>query len=129
MCLRAYAVSYLTRTAGMNSVKRTLYRDIPFNYHVIPCRWKEALKDLEIFRLVQMCAPVTGGSSVRDFVQDRGLDIMYYMTARFQKFIDQEAVKDLNAKYNAFIQKYPDFDGEVSILAHSLGSVICLNTL
>eukprot|EP01134_Creolimax_fragrantissima_P003851 CFRG3851T1 len=127
--LDTFSKNVETFSAGMDTVKNTLYKDIPFKYKVVPCRWKEALKELEIFKLVQMCAPVTGGSSVRDFVQDRGLDIMYYMTERFQKFIDHEAVKDLNLKYEEFLKKYPDFKGDVSILAHSLGSVICLNTL
>lgn len=38
-------------------------------------------------------------------------------------------IRSLNNVYSLFVENYPDFDGPISIYAHSLGSVMCYDLL
>jgi hypothetical protein len=55
-------------------------------------------------------------------------DVFNYMLGR-QKKIMENLVKELNETYNCFKKYNPNFKGKISILAHSLGSVITYDIL
>lgn len=38
-------------------------------------------------------------------------------------------IRSLNNVYSLFVENYPNFDGPISIYAHSLGSVMCYDLL
>lgn len=38
-------------------------------------------------------------------------------------------VRSLNTVYKLFMENHPDFDGPISVFAHSLGSVMCYDLL
>jgi hypothetical protein len=79
--------------------------------------------------MVKLLHPTVGQSSVRDFLYDKGIDIMYYMTERYRNFILRETVKNLNKLYQEVLEMYPSFSGDISILGHSLGGVIGFHLL
>uniref|UniRef100_A0A1I7VL60 DDHD domain-containing protein n=1 Tax=Loa loa TaxID=7209 RepID=A0A1I7VL60_LOALO len=44
-------------------------------------------------------------------------------------YIMEGLIRSLNNVYSLFVQNHPDFDGPISIYAHSLGSVMCYDLL
>ena len=58
-------------------------------------------------------------------------DVMYYTSARFGPEILDSLLMKLNTLYTKFVDKNPEFvsRGKVSILAHSLGSVVMYDAL
>ncbi|ORX55646.1 DDHD-domain-containing protein [Hesseltinella vesiculosa] len=73
-----------------------------------------------------------GAPMYRTIVSDVFLDIPLYMT---QKYRDQMAgiiTKEINRVYQLFLDRHPDFlnnSGKVSILGHSLGSLLAFDIL
>jgi len=69
---------------------------------------------------------VTLGSikAVRGFANTTAMDIFYWLSPKYKKKILNEVVSQMNEQFKIFMQIYPDFLGQISILAHSLGSVI-----
>jgi hypothetical protein len=57
---------------------------------------------------------------------------MFYMTPKYRNSIITKVINELNRVYSLFIQRFPNFErdgGKVSILGHSLGSVISFDIL
>uniref|UniRef100_A0AC34FBG2 DDHD domain-containing protein n=1 Tax=Panagrolaimus sp. ES5 TaxID=591445 RepID=A0AC34FBG2_9BILA len=55
-------------------------------------------------------------------------DILYYVQG-YDKDIINQFIKEVNTKYVLFKKLNPDFNGTISILAHSLGTVITFDAL
>ncbi|KAI9144542.1 DDHD domain-containing protein [Paraphysoderma sedebokerense] len=72
---------------------------------------------------------LNGVSNLRTIVTDIVLDILLYMTPRYRQEIITTVTNELNRVYRLFISRNPGYKGTVSIFAHSLGSVICLEIL
>lgn len=53
----------------------------------------------------------------------------YYQSPLYRQEIISGVIKCLNSTYSKFIQSHPNFNGPVSIFAHSLGSVIAYDIL
>eukprot|EP01130_Rhizamoeba_saxonica_P005993 TRINITY_DN2373_c1_g4_i1.p1 TRINITY_DN2373_c1_g4~~TRINITY_DN2373_c1_g4_i1.p1 ORF type:complete len:338 (+),score=76.94 TRINITY_DN2373_c1_g4_i1:127-1014(+) len=66
-----------------------------------------------------------GVSSLRQFVNSTAMDVFYWLSPTYRNVIVEEVLSKLNEEYEIYIEKYPDFSGQVSIIAHSLGTVIC----
>jgi phospholipase DDHD1 len=65
--------------------------------------------------------------SWRDFLNTTAMDLMYYMSPMYGQEIFAAVVDRMNDLYRRFITHNPQFlreGGKVSIIGHSLGSVI-----
>ncbi|ESO83548.1 hypothetical protein LOTGIDRAFT_133288 [Lottia gigantea] len=64
---------------------------------------------------------------VRNILNSSAMDILYYTSPAYRTEITNSLEHELNRLYSLFCQRHPYFEannGKVSILAHSLGSVI-----
>ncbi|TMS32631.1 hypothetical protein L596_000448 [Steinernema carpocapsae] len=93
---------------------------------VLPIEWRASLvldKGLtDIVTLTRM-------SKMRSTLNSTSMDIMYYLSPLYRKEIVSGVVRALNNAYNMFMANNPEFNGEISLYAHSLGSVICYDIL
>uniref|UniRef100_A0A914YF07 DDHD domain-containing protein n=1 Tax=Panagrolaimus superbus TaxID=310955 RepID=A0A914YF07_9BILA len=55
-------------------------------------------------------------------------DIFYYIKG-YKEVIEDSLISNLRIKYDKFLKRNPNFNGRISILAHSLGSVITFEVL
>ncbi|EGC29978.1 hypothetical protein DICPUDRAFT_50997 [Dictyostelium purpureum] len=78
---------------------------------------------------IQDVTPTVGIPAVRQIVDDTLLDFLMWSTPTFAEPIYKEVTDQLNQAYHGFIKDYPNFNGRVSILAHSLGSIITYDIL
>uniref|UniRef100_A0A0K0DW07 DDHD domain-containing protein n=1 Tax=Strongyloides stercoralis TaxID=6248 RepID=A0A0K0DW07_STRER len=68
-------------------------------------------------------------SNLRETMNAVALDIMYYQSPLYRTEIVNGVIRQLNFVYRTFIKYNPKFQGNVSIFAHSLGSVIAFDIL
>jgi hypothetical protein len=92
---------------------------------------QEISKDLEndehLPALDEIVLP--GVPAIRTLVSDVVLDVLLYMTPRYRSEIIRNVTQEMNRVYALFMSRNPTFDGKVSIIGHSLGSVIALEIL
>ena len=74
---------------------------------------------------------LTDAKGLRNMLNLSVGDVMYYTSARFGPEILDSLLMQLNSLYIKFVEKNPDFvsRGKVSIIAHSLGSVVMYDAL
>jgi len=78
--------------------------------------------------LLRACMP-EGVADMRSFMRENVMDGLYYMSrAHCQKVVDAVAGQ-LRSKYETFVSEHPGFEGGVSVMAHSFGSVIIYDLL
>ncbi|KAI8084102.1 DDHD domain-containing protein [Gilbertella persicaria] len=73
-----------------------------------------------------------GAPNIRTLVSDVFLDIPLYMTSKYHELMMQVVTKEINRVYHLFIERNPQFlknNGQVTILAHSLGSLLAFDIL
>ncbi|KAG0272418.1 hypothetical protein BGZ95_011846 [Linnemannia exigua] len=73
-----------------------------------------------------------GVPTIRMLVSDVLMDVLLYMTPNYKRKMMEVVTAELNQVYQKFIQHNPDFirrGGKVSILGHSLGSLLALDIL
>ncbi|KAK4536014.1 hypothetical protein CDCA_CDCA07G2039 [Cyanidium caldarium] len=102
-----------------------------FRFKTIYCHWRAALKRLQVYRRMTQLNPLgdRSPSRMRTLINTKLMDILFYLTPRIRRFIQCEVVRQLNDEYARFVQRYPEFEGEVSLIGHSLGSVISYELL
>ncbi|KAJ1739427.1 hypothetical protein LPJ68_004699 [Coemansia sp. RSA 1086] len=66
---------------------------------------------------------------IRTIDNERIGDIMYYYSTFHGHEILKMVIEKLNRVYDEFIQKHPGFDGPVSLVAHSMGGLLCYEIL
>ncbi|CAL1683274.1 unnamed protein product [Lasius platythorax] len=62
--------------------------------------------------------------SIRHLLNTSAMDILYYTSPLYGAEVRAGLQKELNRLYFMFASRHPDWQGKVSILAHSLGCVI-----
>eukprot|EP01132_Coremiostelium_polycephalum_P005780 gene5780-7190_t len=67
--------------------------------------------------------------NVRLAVDDTIMDFMMWASPSYAQPIYDQVSTQLNKVYQDFLKNYPSFNGKVSLLAHSLGSVITYDIL
>eukprot|EP00904_Undaria_pinnatifida_P013003 jgi/Undpi1/8833/HiC_scaffold_25.g11295.m1 len=96
----------------------------------LPVEWYEQVHGAGIMsdRLVQ---DVTLDSipSFRGFANQVFMDIMYYLTPSAQGRILKAVVEEMNRMWTTFSKYTPEFSGKVSVVGHSLGSIIVHDVL
>ncbi|KAJ3157363.1 hypothetical protein HDU89_002777 [Geranomyces variabilis] len=70
-----------------------------------------------------------GVPSIRQLVSDVVLDVLLYMSPRYRQEMIKHVTDELNRIYRLFKQRNPKFNGKVSILGHSLGSLLSFDIL
>ncbi|EGZ11758.1 hypothetical protein PHYSODRAFT_562784 [Phytophthora sojae] len=78
---------------------------------------------------------------LRELANDTVLDVLFFMSPLFHQVILDEVAKEMNRVYTLFQSRHPDWADsassraaeskrkKVSIIAHSLGSIICFDIL
>jgi hypothetical protein len=102
-----------------------------FGIKTIYCHWRSALRRLAVYQRMLQLNPLGDQtpSRWRTLINNKLMDILFYLTPRIKRFIQCEVVAQLNEEYERFRLKYPEFQGDISILGHSLGSVISYELL
>ncbi|SSD60761.1 uncharacterized protein SCODWIG_02522 [Saccharomycodes ludwigii] len=72
---------------------------------------------------------VDGIKPLRKILGDVGLDILLYEELHYRKKILYQVTNQLNNTFKMFKKYNPDFNGKVSIIGHSLGSLIVFDIL
>ncbi|KAI8968333.1 DDHD domain-containing protein [Mycotypha africana] len=73
-----------------------------------------------------------GAPNIRTLVSDVFLDVPLYLIEKYHDLMIQIVTKEINRVYKLFIEKNPQFtknNGQVHILAHSLGSLLAFDIL
>jgi hypothetical protein len=94
---------------------------------VLPVQWRKTL-NLEIDSLASSLMP-PGIPSLRHMLHSTAVEVLFYLTPMHRAAILDSVVNSLNVVYRKFINRNPGFEGEVSLFAHSLGSVLCWDVL
>jgi hypothetical protein len=73
---------------------------------------------------------------LRELANDTVLDVLFFMSPLFHQVILDEVAKEMNRVFTLFQSRHPDWmqssgkkRRKVSIIAHSLGSIICFDIL
>ncbi|OWZ03608.1 PhosphoLipase, partial [Phytophthora megakarya] len=74
---------------------------------------------------------------LRELANDTVLDVLFFMSPLFHQVILDEVAKEMNRVFTQFQSRHPDWSSrrtgskrkKVSIVAHSLGSIICFDIL
>ncbi|CAF1147359.1 unnamed protein product [Rotaria sp. Silwood1] len=66
---------------------------------------------------------------LRTFINTTLSDILFYTSPIYCQKIISRCINEMNRLYNIFLQRNPSFKGQVSVVGHSLGSVILYDIL
>lgn len=94
---------------------------------VLPVQWRKTL-NLEIDSLAASLMP-PGIPSLRHMLHSTAVEVLFYLTPMHRAAILDSVVNSMNVVYRKFLSRNPEFQGRVSIFAHSLGSVLCWDVL
>jgi len=73
--------------------------------------------------LVEQITPLNL-KNIRQILNSSAMDIMYYTSPIYGREIQNSLANELNRLHSEFVERHPHHDFKVSIMAHSLGSVI-----
>ncbi|XP_039532634.1 phospholipase DDHD2 isoform X2 [Pimephales promelas] len=96
----------------------------------LPVNWHKVLhgettgvdKDIERITLPSI-------SRLRQFSNDTVLDLFFYNSATYCQTIVDTVASEINRLHSLFLQRNPHFTGHVSLVGHSLGSLILFDLL
>ncbi|XP_070820947.1 triacylglycerol hydrolase DDHD2 isoform X5 [Chaetodon trifascialis] len=96
----------------------------------LPVNWHSALHgdatgvDEDIQRIT-----LPSISRLRHFTNDTLLDLFFYNSPTYCQTIVDTVASEINRLHTLFKQRHPDFNGAVSVVGHSLGSLILFDLL
>jgi len=73
--------------------------------------------------LVEQITPLNL-KNIRQLLNSSAMDIMYYTSPIYGREIQNSLANELNRLHSEFVERHPHHHFKVSIMAHSLGSVI-----
>uniref|UniRef100_A0A673KYA1 Phospholipid phosphatase 5-like n=1 Tax=Sinocyclocheilus rhinocerous TaxID=307959 RepID=A0A673KYA1_9TELE len=96
----------------------------------LPVNWHKVLhgettgvdKDIERITLPSI-------NRLRQFSNDTVLDLFFYNSATYCQTIVDTVASEINRLHSLFLQRHPHFTGHVSLVGHSLGSLILFDLL
>nr|CAD2126942.1 unnamed protein product [Meloidogyne enterolobii] len=93
---------------------------------ILPIEWRSTLQlDNGMTDVVTLPKMVWARSTLNSVC----MDLMYYHSPLYRSEIVNGVIKCLNNVYTSFLENNPDFSGPVSVIGHSLGSVIAYDIL
>ena len=112
-------------------------RGEPCDFQILPIQWRLNVNlsgtadpaDANEFDASLRRIALPSITSVRSLMSDVALDILLYMSPAHYEEIVNKLVAEMNQVYELFVRNNPQFSGRVSILAHSLGSVLAFDLL
>eukprot|EP00026_Physarum_polycephalum_P005652 Phypoly_transcript_05687.p1 GENE.Phypoly_transcript_05687~~Phypoly_transcript_05687.p1 ORF type:complete len:630 (+),score=112.13 Phypoly_transcript_05687:80-1891(+) len=102
------------------------YMGVPVRVKWIPIEWHSVLHTQTDEHVTKVTPK--GMTGPRSFINNTLIDILFWASPYGQTIIT-EVGQQLNQQYSQFKKDYPDFSGDFSIYAHSLGSIICYDLL
>ncbi|XP_034781814.2 SEC23-interacting protein [Acipenser ruthenus] len=78
-------------------------------------------------RIKRITLPSTG--RLRHFTNETLLDVLFYNSPTYCQTIVDKVCMELNRMSALFMSRNPDFKGQISVLGHSLGSLILFDVL
>ena len=113
-----------------DSVSCPDFETIPTNrVEYLPIEWHSKLHTAGLDQDIQEIT-LPAVSKLREFANDTILDVLYFMSPAFHHLILAQVKEEMNRVYELFQKRNPHvFSGKVSILAHSLGAVVCFDIL
>lgn len=101
----------------------------------LPIEWHSKLHMEGLDRLIRdVTLPAI--PKLRELANDTILDVLFFMSPLFHQVILDEVAKEMNRVFTLFQSRHPDWMDsigkkrkKVSIIAHSLGSIICFDIL
>ncbi|KAK2711679.1 hypothetical protein QYM36_012702, partial [Artemia franciscana] len=96
----------------------------------IPVKWRPAVHGDET-GVDQLLKRITLDSCrfERDLVNNTILDVLFYMSPKYCQSIVSTVGSEMNRLYKLFIERNPGFVGKVTLVGHSLGSLILFDIL
>ncbi|XBW35609.1 hypothetical protein QEN19_001183 [Hanseniaspora menglaensis] len=100
---------------------------------VLPITWRNKLdfnhpsKDQNLPSFAEICP--SGAITIRSLIGDIGLDILLYENQYYREKIIEAVVSELNWKFSKFKKLHPESEITVSLIGHSLGSLILFDIL
>lgn len=70
-----------------------------------------------------------GARTFRMLAHNTCVEVLMYMSPSHAQSIVDSVANNLNTTYLKFIRRHPEFNGKFSVLAYSLGSVLCYDLL
>ncbi|XP_041792693.1 phospholipase DDHD2 isoform X2 [Chelmon rostratus] len=110
--------------------KRAQQEGVVGRVEFLPVNWHSALHgdatgvDEDIQRIT-----LPSISRLRHFTNDTLLDLFFYNSPTYCQTIVDTVASEINRLHTLFKQRHPDFNGEVSVVGHSLGSLILFDLL
>lgn len=97
---------------------------------ILPISWHESIHSEEtgVDRLLKNIT-LESIPRLRDFTNDTLVDILFYTTHIYSQAIITSVSTDLNRLHNLFQLRNPTFKGGISLIGHSLGSLILFDIL
>ncbi|CAI8506467.1 unnamed protein product [Hanseniaspora opuntiae] len=100
---------------------------------VLPITWRDKLNfdhptnDNNLPSFSEICP--TGATTIRSLIGDIGLDILLYDDVYYQQQIIDAVINELNDKYEIYKKHHSNVEIEISLIGHSLGSLILFDIL
>eukprot|EP00892_Ulva_mutabilis_P006366 jgi/Ulvmu1/4100/UM019_0079.1 len=94
---------------------------------VLPIQWRKNL-DLEADQVADSIMP-EGARSFRQLAHNTCVEVLMYMSPSHAQNILDSVATNLNCTYLRFVRRHAEFSGRISILAYSLGGVLCYDLL
>lgn len=100
---------------------------------VLPITWRDKLNfdhptnDNNLPSFSEICP--TGATTIRSLIGDIGLDILLYDDVYYQQQIIDAVINELNDKYEIYKKHHSNVEIAVSLIGHSLGSLILFDIL
>ena len=120
----------LTQTMSKKHFQRAHLKEDISRIEFLPINWHKPLHG-EDTGTDERLRPLTLKSipKLRNFVNDTLLDILFYTSPIYCQRILDTVVSEINRIYTLFCTRNEDFKGKVSIIGHSLGSLITFDLL
>ncbi|CAF1049147.1 unnamed protein product, partial [Didymodactylos carnosus] len=121
---------FVSQTIAHNHFKPYLDEGQIDRVEFLPVYWHGDLH-LEATGVDGRLTPITLPSvpKMRNFTNGTLLDILFYTSPVYCQKIISRVISEMNRLYDIFLQRNPSFKGQVSVIGHSLGSVILYDVL
>jgi phospholipase DDHD1 len=102
----------------------------PGRVEVIPIEWYNHIHDSSSSLMKSLNATtLTTIPALRAIANDVVFDVLMYMTPAFCESVLRAVTQQIQQFYDIFRKIHPEFHGTVTLMGHSLGSVICWDLL
>uniref|UniRef100_A0A1D2AB48 DDHD domain-containing protein n=1 Tax=Auxenochlorella protothecoides TaxID=3075 RepID=A0A1D2AB48_AUXPR len=126
------SASISTDTSTFRSIVREAEADlypvgVAGRVEVLPVQWRRIL-DLRVDEVARGLIP-PGLAALRQVLHATVVEVLLFLTPGYRDQMVAALVRALNAQITRFRDRNPGFKGKVSIMAHSLGSVLSYDVL